>query len=176
MKAIVLREPGGPSVLKMTDVPTPKVKPGWSLIQVKGFGINRSEIFTRNGWSPTVKLPRILGIEGVGVIAETTDEARLPIGQKVATIMGEMGRNFDGSYAEYMLIPNEQIFAVETQLSWAEFAAIPETYWTAYGSLLNLKLADNDSLLIRGGTSGVGLAAMKLAKAMRTRITVIGTT
>ncbi|KRK97618.1 alcohol dehydrogenase GroES domain-containing protein [Secundilactobacillus odoratitofui DSM 19909 = JCM 15043] len=176
MKAIVLTKPGNADVLTYTTVPTPTVKPGWSLIKVKGFGINRSEIFTRNGWSPSVKLPRILGIEGVGEIAETTDEARLPKGQKVVTLMGGMGRNFDGSYAEYMLIPNQNIYPVKTALNWADLAAIPETYFTAFGSLLNLKLTATDTLLVRGATSGVGVAAVQLAKAMVPGITVTATT
>ena len=68
MKAIVLRQPGNAEVLSYEEVPTPQVRPGWSLMKVHGFGVNRSEIFTRNGWSPSVKLPRILGIEGVGTI------------------------------------------------------------------------------------------------------------
>ena len=96
MKAIVIYEPGGPEKLLFQEVPTPKVKPGWSLVQVKGFGINHSEIFTRKGLSPSVTFPRILGIECVGVIAGTTDPKRLPVGQKVISIMGEMGRAFDG--------------------------------------------------------------------------------
>lgn len=77
MKAIVLRHPGGPTALSYEDAPMPKVKEGWTLLKVKGFGINRSEIFTRNGWSPSVKLPRILGIECVGEVVETTDPERL---------------------------------------------------------------------------------------------------
>lgn len=176
MKAIVLSNPGDASVLEYKEVATPTVKPGWSLVKIKGFGINRSEIFTRNGWSPSVKLPRILGIEGVGEIAETSDPTRLPQGQKVASIMGGMGRVFDGSYAEYALLPNKHIYPVSTRLDWAYFAAIPETYFTAYGSLLNLKLNENETLLIRGATSGVGVAAVKLAKAMVPSIKVTGTT
>ena len=106
MKAIVISEAGGPEKLQYTDVPTPQVKPGWSLVQVKGFGINHSEIFTRKGFSPDVQFPRILGIECVGIITQPPDDARLPVGQKVISIMGEMGRQFDGSYAEYVLLPN----------------------------------------------------------------------
>lgn len=176
MQAVVLNEPGDAGVLKVTEVPTPKVKPGWSLIKIKGFGINRSEIFTRNGWSPTVNLPRILGIEGVGEIADTTDPKRLPKGQTVVTLMHGMGREFDGSYAEYALIPNDSIYPIKTTLSWTNLAAIPETYFTAYGSLLNLKITGSDSLLIRGATSGVGVAAAKLARVMAPRIKIYGTT
>lgn len=66
MKAIVIHEPGGPEQLKYEDVPKPEVKPGWSLVKVKAFGINHSEVFTRQGLSPSVHFPRILGIECVG--------------------------------------------------------------------------------------------------------------
>lgn len=176
MKAIVISHAGGPDELKLTAVPTPAVKPGWSLVQIKGFGINRSEVVTREGGSPTVKFPRILGIEGVGVIAETTDPARLPVGQKVAAIMGGMGRDFDGSYAEYALLPNASIYPVTTSLSWADFAAVPETFFTAYGALVKMHIKQAKTLLVRGGTSGVGNAAMKLAHAMNPGIQVTGTT
>lgn len=175
MKAVVVYEPGSPEVLKYTDVPTPKVKPGWSLVKIKGFGIIHSEIFTRQGKSPSVKFPRILGIECVGVIDQTTDEERLPVGTKVISMNGEMGRDFDGSYAEYALLPNEQIHPITTNLSWEDLAAVPETYHTAYRALLQLQIDKADSLLIRGGTSGVGIAAMKLARAMNPQIKVIGT-
>lgn len=176
MKAVVIYKAGGPEQLVYTDVPTPKVKPGWSLVKVKGFGINHSEIFTRKGLSPSVKFPRILGIECVGVIADTSDEKKLPVGQKVVSIMGEMGRAFDGSYAEYVLLPNEQIYPVATNLDWATLATLPETYYTAYGSLLNLRLKISDHVLVRGATSGVGVAFVKLAKACFPGIKIAGTT
>lgn len=176
MKAIVVTHPGGPEVLEYRDVPTPQVKPGWSLVQVKGFGINHSEVFTRQGLSPSVKFPRILGIECVGVIEQTTDANRLPVGQKVISIMGEMGRDFDGSYAEKVLLPNQQIYPVQTDLDWATLATLPETYYTAYGSLLNLQLKASDHVLIRGGSSGVGIALLQLIKARFPQMTVAGTT
>lgn len=155
MKTIVVTHPGGPEVLEYRDVPTPEVKPGWSLVTIKGFGINHSEVFTRQGLSPSVKFPRILGIECVGVIEQTTDDDRLPVGQKVISIMGEMGRAFDGSYAEKVLLPNQQIYPVHTDLDWATLATLPETYYTAYGSMLNLQVKASDRILVRGGSSGV---------------------
>ena len=176
MKAVVVSQPGGPEVLEYKEVPTPTVKPGWSLVKVKGFGINHSEIFTRLGYSPSVKFPRILGIECVGEIAESTDPDNLPVGQTVMSLMGEMGRDFDGGYAEYALLPNKQLFPVNSNLSWEDLAAIPETYYTAYGALTGLRLTQGDSLLIRGGTSGVGVASAKLAKAVDRDIHVTGTT
>ena len=175
MKAVVIHEPGGPDKLVYEEVPTPTIKPGWSLVKIKGFGINHSEIFTRRGLSPSVKFPRVLGIECVGVIAETTDPKRLPVGQKVISIMGEMGREFDGSYAEYALLPNKQIYPINTTLDWASLAAVPETYYTAFGSLLNLRIKPSDSILVRGGTSGVGIAFTKLIKAQYPQIKVAGT-
>lgn len=174
MKAVVIEEAGGPEKLIYQDVPTPKTKPGWSLVKVKGFGINHSEIYTRKGLSPTVKFPRILGIECVGIIAESTDQKRLPVGEKAISIMGEMGRVFDGSYAQYVLLPNDQIYPIKTNLDWATLAAIPETFYTAYGSLLNLKIKENDAILVRGGTSGVGIAFLKLLKARYPDIFVTG--
>ena len=174
MKAIVIYEPGGPEKLVYQEVPTPKVKPGWSLVRVMGFGINHSEIFTRNGLSPSVRFPRILGIECAGVIAETTDPVRLPEGQKIISIMGEMGRAFDGSYAEYALLPNDQIYPVETELDWATLAALPETYYTAYGSLKNLRIEEGQRVLVRGATSGVGIAFLRLLKARWPQISIAG--
>lgn len=122
MKKIVIHEPGGPEQLKYETVPTTEVKPGWSLVKVKAFGINHSEVFTRQGLSPSIKFPRILGIECIGEVVESTD-AQLVVGQKVVPLMGEMGRDFDDSYAEYVLLPNQQIYQIESALSWIDFAA-----------------------------------------------------
>ena len=158
MKAVVVSKAGDSSVLKVTQIAKPQVKSGWSLVKIMGFGINRSEIFTRQGLSPSVTFPRILGIECVGVIEETTYEQRLPVGQKIISIMGEMGRDFDGSYAEYVHLPNEQIYPISTQLDWATLATIPETYYTAFGAYRNLKITSRDTVLVRAGASGVGTA------------------
>ncbi|MGT2829090.1 zinc-binding dehydrogenase [Streptococcus hillyeri] len=174
MKAVVVNRPGSSDVLELVEKSIPKVRNGWSLICVKGFGINRSEIFTRQGHSPSVSFPRVLGIECVGVIVETTDHSRLPVGQKVLSTMGEMGRAFDGSYAEYVLVPNEQIYPVETNLTWEEFAAVPETFFTAYGSMQQLRLEDGDRILVRGASSGVGVAFTKLVKAIFPKCQVYG--
>lgn len=176
MNAVVVEHAGGPEVLTYTQVPTPQIKPGWSLVQIKGFGINHSEIFTRKGLSPTVKFPRILGIECVGIINQTTDPNRLPVGQKVISMMGEMGRDFDGSYAEDVLLPNDQIYPVHTKLDWATLATLPETYYTAYGSLLNLRIQATDRVLVRSAASGVGVAFIKLLKGKFPHLQVTGTT
>ena len=154
MKAVKIYQAGGPEQLIYQDVPTPDIKESWSLVKIKGFGINHSEIFTREGKSLSVQFPRILGIECVGEVAQSSTPA-LAVGQKVVSIMGEMGRAFDGSYAEYVLLPNEQIYPVHTDLDWTTLAAIPETYYTAFGSLQQLRIAPQDRVLMRGAGSGV---------------------
>lgn len=176
MKAYVVQHAGGPEVLELRDVPTPKVKPGWSLVKVKGFGINRSEIFTRQGLSPSVKFPRILGIEVVGVIENSTDPERLTAGQTVVSLMGEMGRAFDGSYAEYVLLPDEQIYPINTKLDWATLATIPETYYTAFLALTNLQIKAQDQVLVRAATSGLGVAFLQLALAKFPNLYIAGST
>lgn len=112
----------------------------------------------------------------MGVIEQTTDDDRLPVGQKVISIMGEMGRAFDGSYAEKVLLPNQQIYPVHTDLDWATLATLPETYYTAYGSMLNLQVKASDRILVRGGSSGVGVAFLRLIKARFPQATIAGTT
>lgn len=172
MKAVVLKNTGKPEVLAVSEVPLPTVKPGWVLIQVKSFGLNRSELMMRQyeGDAPYIQLPRILGIECVGLVADASD-SHFAKGQKVVALMGGMGRSFDGSYAEYTLVPTKNVFSVESDMSWEELAAIPETYFTAYGSLFDsLQLNPNDVLLVRGGTSSAGLAAIQLAKSIGAKV------
>ena len=108
MKAAVIYEPGGPGVLKVESRPMPTPKKGQVLIQVKAFGLNRSELFTRQGHSPGVPVPRVLGIEAVGIVEEAPGD-EFSKGQRVATAMGGMGRQFDGGYAEYTCVPVRQV-------------------------------------------------------------------
>ncbi|MGG3941239.1 zinc-binding alcohol dehydrogenase family protein [Peribacillus psychrosaccharolyticus] len=174
MKAVVLEKPCRADELVVQEVPIPTVKPGWILIKVKAFGINRSEIFTRQGDSPSVKLPRIIGIECVGEIEDPSDSS-FQKGQRVVSLMGGLGREFDGSYAEYALIPTSQVYPIDNDMDWVELAAIPEMYYTAYASLFDaLQLKKGETLLIRGGSSSVGLASLQLAKSVGA--TVISTT
>ena len=175
MKAVKIYQAGGPEQLIYQDVPMPDVKDGWSLVKIKGFDINHSEIFTREGKSPSVQFPRILGIECVGEVAQSSTPA-LAVGQKVVSIMGEMGRAFDGSYAEYVLLPNEQIYPVHTDLDWTTLATIPETYYTAFGSLQQLRIAPQDRVLVRGAGSGVGVAFAQLLKAQFPHVVLHGST
>jgi NADPH:quinone reductase-like Zn-dependent oxidoreductase len=163
MRAAVCVRAGGPEVLEIRELPVPAVQEGWSLVQVKGAGLNRSELRTRQGHSPTVTFPRVLGIECVGTVAVSTDPL-VPEGTTVAAVMGELGREFDGGYAEYALVPNSLLMPITTTLPWDVLAALPETYLTAQGALDALA-AVRGRLLIRGGTSSVGMAAASIASA-----------
>lgn len=113
-----------------------------------------------------MRFPRILGIECVGQVdaAPGTD---LALGQTAAALIGGMGRAYDGGYAEYTLVPAQRVIPLNSTLPWETLAAIPETYLTAWGSLADaLEVRAGQSLLVRGGTSSVGMAAISLAKDM----------
>ncbi|KAJ7510478.1 hypothetical protein B0H11DRAFT_1900779 [Mycena galericulata] len=142
-----------------TSHPAPQPKSGHVLIRIKAFGLNRSELYTRQGQSPGLVFPRVLGIECVGVVKDAGG----------------------GGYAEYTLVPHSSVSPAITlpkNVSWETFAAIPESFMTAWGTLhTSLKLKSTDTLFIHGGTSSVGLACASLAKSSLFNVsTVISTT
>lgn len=165
MKAVVISSPCGCEGISLSDVPLPEARPGWVLVKVAGFGLNHAEQVVRRFeiTEPYIKKPLIPGIECVGTAEDPSDSA-FRRGQCVAALMGGMGRSFDGSYAQYVLAPSPHVFAIDPILPWEELAAIPETWYTAWGSLfLRLKLQKGDRLLVRGATCALGQAALKLA-------------
>src|SRR6266508_1232119 len=152
MRAVVLDAPGPPEALRIRELPVPEPRPGWVLIQVKAFGINRSELHTRLGLAQGVTFPRVLGIEATGVVAAAPG-GEFEEGQQVAAMMGGMGRTFDGGYAEFTRVPATQVIPFRSQLDWATLGAIPEMLQTAHGSLtVGLDAQPGQTLLIRGGT------------------------
>jgi NADPH2:quinone reductase len=174
MRAVVVDQPGGAEVLQVRDVPVPVPVPGWVLIKVEAFGLNRSELHFRSGVASTGSFPRIPGIEAVGTVAEAPG-GEFPVGTQVSAMMGGMGREFDGGYAEYVSVPAGIVLPFTSSLGWDVLGGVPEMLQTAAGSLrVGLEAVDGQSLLIRGGTSSIGLALATLGS-MR-GMTVIATT
>ncbi len=164
MKAAVTEKAGPPEVMKIKDIPVPKAEKGKVLIDVKAFALNRAEVVTRQGFSPTVDFPRVIGIECVGTVEEAPS-GKFKKGEKVAAMVGGMGRQFDGSYAEYTLVPESNVFSFNSELGWDKVGAVPEMFLTMWGALiLALQAEKGDKLLIRGGSSSIGLNACQLAK------------
>ncbi|KAF2115261.1 chaperonin 10-like protein [Lophiotrema nucula] len=174
MKAVVMRDAGPPDVLKIEQLPIPTAKEGQVLIKIKASGLNRSELFTRQGHSPGLQFPRVLGIEACGIVEDAPGSSQFKKGDVVATAMGGMGRQFDGGYAEYTVVPAGQVQKLDINIDdvgkivgWDMLGAAPEMLQTSYGSLHTaLQLKKGEKLLVRGGTTSVGLAASAIAKSM----------
>jgi len=174
MRAIVLDEPGPPESFSIRDLPVPEPPAGWAQLQVKAFGLNRSELHTRLGLGEGVTFPRVLGIEATGVITGCPG-GEFEVGQQAVAMMGGMGRTYDGGYAEYTIVPTSQIVPFTSDLYWGTLGAVPEMLQTASGSLsIGLDAREGQSILIRGGTSSIGMATAVLAK--QKAMTVLSTT
>lgn len=161
MRAIVIDQYGPIEGLVYKEIPKPEPLEGHVVIKVMAFGINHAEMHMRRGeWAESVP---VSGIECVGIV-DSCPGGEFKVGAKVAAIMGGMGRTINGSYAEYTRVPSHVVTLIDADLSWAELAAIPETYATAWTCLFrNLDIQKGETLLIRGGTSAFGQAAINLA-------------
>ena len=172
MRAIVLGKFGGLDSLVYKEIPDPEPKPGHAVIEIKAFGLNHAEMHMRRGeWAEAAE---VSGIECVGLV-KSCPGGEFPIGAKVAALMGGLGRTINGSYAEYTRAPVTNVALIESDLSWAELAAIPETYATAWTCLFrNLEIARGQTLVIRGAASSFGQAALNMA--VNASVRVIATT
>ena len=124
MRAVVLDAPGPVDALQIRELPIPEPRPGWVLIRVEAFGLNRSELQTRLGLAEGVTFPRVPGIEVAGVVTAAPGGEFTP-GQQVAALMGGMGRVFDGGYAEYTCVPASQVVPFTTDVPWETVGASP---------------------------------------------------
>jgi NADPH:quinone reductase-like Zn-dependent oxidoreductase len=161
MRAIILEKFGGLDSLVYTDIPKPLPKQGEVVIAVKGFGINHAEIHMRRGeWAEAAE---VSGIECVGIV-DSCPGGEFPVGAQVAALMGGLGRTINGSYAQYTRVRAANVAPMESGLPWSQLAALPETYATAWTCLYrNLNLTAGQTLVIRGATSALGQAALKMA-------------
>ena len=168
MRAIILTKFGDLDSLVYTEIPKPLPKPGAVVIEVKGFGINHAEMHMRRGeWAEAAE---VSGIECVGTV-DSCPGGEFPVGAKVAALMGGLGRTINGSYAEYTRVRASNVALIESDLPWAQLAALPETYDTAWTCLFrNLNLAAGQTILIRGATSSFGQAAVKMSVAAGARV------
>ena len=172
MKAIQINRRCTAEEMRVSEIPVPQVQPGWVLVKIHAAGLSHSEVLLRmfEIEHDYIQKPILPGIECVGEIADPSD-SHFSKGDKVIALMGGMGRSFNGSYSEYALLPETNVFKVETDLDWVSLAAIPETYYTAYGSLTEcLLLTEGDTLMVRGATSTVGQAAIQLGKALGAKV------
>src|SRR5258708_21633013 len=168
MRAIVLDGFGGLDRLVHTDIPKPLPRDGEVVIKVKAFGINHAELHMRRGeWAEAAE---VSGIECVGIV-DSCPGREFPVGAKVAALMGGLGRTINGSYAEYTRVRAANVALIDSELPWAQLAALPETFATAWTCLFrNLKLSAGQTVVIRGATSSFGQAAVKMAVAAGARV------
>jgi NADPH:quinone reductase-like Zn-dependent oxidoreductase len=172
MRAILRKKFGGPEVLEIREIPEPDPKAGHAVVEVKAFGLNHAELHMRRGeWA---EIAEVSGIECVGVV-KSCPGGEFAVGTKVAALMGGLGRTINGSYSEFTRAPVTNIASIESELSWSELAAIPETYATAWTCLFrNLEITPGQTLVIRGATSSLGQAAVNMA--VNAGVKVIATT
>jgi len=171
MKAVLIKQPGDVDVLQIQDIDEPTTPDAYVKIKTKAFGLNRAETYYRAGNFGEINEPRIPGIEAVGEIVED-NSGMFRTGQKVITAMGGLMLARHGSYAEYVIAPATNVLAVDTKLTWEELATLPQAYLTIWGALdKNLVIQQGQSLLVRGGTTTLGLAAIVYAKAKGLNVT-----
>ncbi len=168
MRAIILEGFGGLDRLVYADIPKPLPRHGEVVIEVKAFGLNHAELHMRRGeWAEAAE---VSGIECVGVV-DSCPGGEFPVGTRVAALMGGLGRTINGSYAQYTRVRASNVALIESELSWSDLAALPETYAVAWTCLFrNLDLTAGQTLVLRGATSSLGQAALKLAVAAGARV------
>lgn len=158
MKAITVKAPGGADQLELVDMPPPQPKAGELLIHVHAAAVNRTDIATREGKSKYLESP-VLGVEVAGTVVENNGSNAFAVGDRV------MGLVNGGGYAEYAVMPADRTMKIPDLFSFEEAAAIPEVFLTAYQTLFWIgKLQKNESVLIHAAASGVGTAAIQMAK------------
>ncbi|MFD2940337.1 MULTISPECIES: NAD(P)H-quinone oxidoreductase [Flavobacterium] len=170
MKAIVINQSGTPDVLQLKEYPTPEISGDKVLIEVKAAGLNRSDIFQREGNYPAPPgvSSEILGLEVSGIVVKCgPDVTDFKIGDKVCAILA------GGGYAEYVSVREGQCLPIPSGLSFAEAASLPETVFTVWSNVFQRgALKSGETLLIHGGNSGIGITGIQIAHALGLRVIV----
>lgn len=163
MKAIVIEKPGGPEVLQLQERVQPQAGEGEVLIQVAAAGVNRPDVIQRKGYYPPPPgaVQDIPGLEVAGTIVSIgKGTTRWKIGDQVCALIT------GGGYAEYCAVPEGQCLLIPSNLSFAEAASLPETFFTVWSNVFDRgRLQPGENLLVHGGSSGIGVAAIQMAKA-----------
>jgi NADPH:quinone reductase-like Zn-dependent oxidoreductase len=168
MPAIVMRSFGGPEVLEQRRIAIPEPAADSVIVRVRAFGLNHAEVYFRRGiWGDVAP---VSGIECAGEVADP-GASGLAVGQRVVALLGGMGRSINGSYAAYVRAPAHHVVPIAGELAWPALAALPESYATAWVLLHdNLACRAGQTLVIRGGTSALGQAAINLARQLDVRV------
>jgi NADPH:quinone reductase len=168
MRAVVAPEPGGPEALRLIDVPVPQPGPGEVLIRVTAAGVNRPDILQRTGkYPPPLGAPETLGLEVAGEVVAAGEGGYHLLQQPVCALVA------GGGYAEYALAPAELCLLVPDELSLTEAGALPETLFTVWTNLFERGFAaDGDTVLVHGGTSGIGTMAIALGNLFGVKVIV----
>lgn len=164
MKAVVITEAGAPEDLKIKERSKPKIGKNEILIKVRAIGINRPDIAQREGKYPAPEgVPKdIPGLEVSGWVAELGENVKTwEIGDKICALLA------GGGYAEYVAAPKEQCLTIPEGLSLEEAASLPETFFTVWNNIFQIgKFNKDETVLVHGGSSGIGVAAIQMVKAM----------
>ncbi len=170
MKAIVITQPGVPEVLQLTERPIPAYSLKEVLVKVHVAGVNRPDIYQRKGnYPPPQGAPQdIPGLEIAGIIEEVGSEVtRWKVGDKVCALVA------GGGYAEYCNVPEGQCLPIPGNLTFEEAAALPETFFTVWSNVFDRgQLKNSETLLVHGGSSGIGVAAIQMATALGHKVYV----
>jgi putative PIG3 family NAD(P)H quinone oxidoreductase len=164
MQAIEIRGQGGPEVLALAQRPVPACGPGQVLVRVAAAGVNRPDVQQRKGlYPPPPGITDIPGLDVAGLVEVAAPDVAWPRqGDAVCALVA------GGGYAEFCLVPAPQCMPIPRGFSFAEAASLPESFFTAWNNVIWLgRLAEGETLLVQGGTSGVGLAAMQIAARLR---------
>jgi NADPH2:quinone reductase len=167
MRAVEITQPGGPEVLRLAQRPQPVPKPGEILIKVAAAGVNRPDVLQRMGNYPVpADASDLPGLEVAGEVAAVGSSAKLyRVGEKVCALV------HGGGYAEYCVAPEVQALPVPKGLSLVEAASLPETFFTVWSNVYHRGgLKPGESLLVQGGTSGIGVSAIQMAAATGNRV------